>query len=601
MKRFLLFLFCMAVCSLAWANEIAGVRAGVQSDKTRIVFDLTQTPDYSIVMLGPYTVALEVRNVSNTAKLPKIGRNLGKIIERVDVTSSGSTARYSFLLKWDVSPVHDKLAPQANYRHHRIYLDFLNSRIAGAPRGNGPARENSNRNSGRSDGGQSQASSPSAGAAGSAAGVTVLTPEEARKKQAEMHRENLRHLEEQEKARQEAKLKAERDAKLKAEQEAKLKAERDAKLKAERDAKLKAEQEAKLKSERDANLKAEQEAKLKAERDAKLKAERDAKLKAEQEAKLKAERDAKLKAEQEAKLKAERDAKLKAEQEAKLKAERDAKLKAEREAKLKAEQEAKRAADTARARDEGIAADTGCKKGKIIIAIDAGHGGKDPGAIGAKSHTEKSVTLAISRRLAKLINSSKSMKAVMIRNSDVFVDLDERSRRARRSKAEILISIHADAAENKTAKGASVLVLNNNRASRENQKMVGSEDQEKLLSGAGTVIDRASANGEGTESIFKTFIDMTSNHSREYSYHLAERIIANLSKFARMHKHAPDERSLAVLKAPDIPSILVETGFISNPDEEKLLTSAAYQTKVADAIYQAILEHNTDPRYKCRK
>jgi N-acetylmuramoyl-L-alanine amidase len=191
------------------------------------------------------------------------------------------------------------------------------------------------------------------------------------------------------------------------------------------------------------------------------------------------------------------------------------------------------------------------------------------------------------------------MKAVMIRNSDIFVDLDMRSEKARKANADILISIHADAAANKSARGASVLVLNNDRAGRENQKMSNSESKHSLLlGGASEVLEETAANGESNEYMKNMIIDLTSGKSRDSGYDLANRIITYFSKFATLHKYRPDERSLAVLKAPDIPSILVETGFISNEREEKLLTSADHQKKIANAIFQSIRDHLRDPRYR---
>ncbi len=560
------------------ANEVIKLRSAVMPEKTRVVFDLRDRPDYELSRPDPYRVLLEIRNVENAGALPGLGRgDLGKIVQRVEVSRSGNTARYLFTMKWAVSPLLGYLEPQANYRHHRVYLDFLNSRISGAPRGRddtahapaaaSPAPATSN----PSTSGTRPAPGGSGVSGSDPAAITVLTPEEARKKQEEIRQSNRRVMEE--KARKEAE-----EARLRAEAEAKKKAEAE-RLRAEAEAKKKAEAE---------RLRAEAEAKKKAEAE-RLRAEAEAKKKAEAE-RLRAEAETKKKAEAE-RLRAEAEAKKKAEAE-RLRAEAEAKKKAEAE-RLRAEEARRRGSQTATVPSQT------CTKKKIVIAIDPGHGGKDPGASGTKGTNEKTVTLAISRRLAKLVNTTRTMRAVLIRNSDVYVDLDARSEKARKANADILISIHADAATNKTAKGASVLVLNNDRAGRENRKVLNSSGKhDSLLGGAREVLEETAANGESNEYMKNMIIDLTSGKSRDAGYDLAGRIIKNLSTFARMHKFRPDERSLAVLKAPDIPSILVETGFISNPVEEKLLGSADYQKKIARAIFMSIQEHLADPRYK---
>ena len=603
------------------ANEVIKLRSAVMPEKTRVVFDLRDRPDYELSRPDPYRVLLEIRNVENAGALPGLGRgDLGKIVQKVEVYRSGNTARYLFTMKWAVSPLLGYLEPQANYRHHRVYLDFLNSRISGAPRGRddtahapaaaSPAPATSN----PSTSGTRPAPGGSGVSGSDPAAITVLTPEEARKKQEEIRQSNRRVMEE--KARKEAeearlraeakkkaeaeRLRAEAEAKKKAEAE-RLRAEAEAKKKAEVE-RLRAEAEAKKKAEAE-RLRAEAETKKKAEAE-RLRAEAEAKKKAETE-RLRAEVEAKKKAEAE-RLRAEAEAKKKAEAE-RLQAEAEAKKKAEAE-RLRAEAEAKKKAEAERLRAEearrrgsqtATVPSQTCTKKKIVIAIDPGHGGKDPGASGTKGTNEKTVTLAISRRLAKLVNTTRSMRAVLIRNSDVYVDLDARSEKARKANADILISIHADAATNKTAKGASVLVLNNDRAGRENRKVLNSSGKhDSLLGGAREVLEETAANGESNEYMKNMIIDLTSGKSRDAGYDLAGRIIKNLSTFARMHKFRPDERSLAVLKAPDIPSILVETGFISNPVEEKLLGSADYQKKIARAIFMSIQEHLADPRYK---
>ena len=222
----------------------------------------------------------------------------------------------------------------------------------------------------------------------------------------------------------------------------------------------------------------------------------------------------------------------------------------------------------------------------FIIAVDAGHGGKDPGAIGRRGVREKNVTLAVATELARYINSNKMFRAKLIRNRDVFVDLNKRSEIARAHKAHILISIHADSvASGSKARGASVWVLSNNRAQRENGKILKEKKkQSQLLGGAGTVISQSAQN----PYLAATILDMTSDNARSEGYSLGAEILARLGKFTHLHNKKPIPASLAVLKSPDIPSLLIETGFLSNPYEEIKLNQPNYQKQLAYAIYMGI-------------
>lgn len=222
---------------------------------------------------------------------------------------------------------------------------------------------------------------------------------------------------------------------------------------------------------------------------------------------------------------------------------------------------------------------------KVIIAIDPGHGGEDPGSIGPRRTYEKRVTLAVSQKLAALINREPGMQAVMTRNGDYFVDLNKRSEIARRSKADLLVSVHADSFHNSRPRGASVWVLSTNRANREmGSWLEKQEKQGELLGGVGKVI----AESDPNPYLARTFLDLSMDKSRAEGYDVSRQILKEMGRVARLHKSAPEHASLAVLKAPDIPSVLVETGFISNHDEEKLLASAAYQNKLAQAIFQGV-------------
>ena len=237
----------------------------------------------------------------------------------------------------------------------------------------------------------------------------------------------------------------------------------------------------------------------------------------------------------------------------------------------------------------------------FIIAVDAGHGGKDPGAIGKRGVREKNVTLAIARALGQYINSNRQFRAVLIRSSDVFVDLNRRSEIARQKKADLLISIHADSvASGSSARGASVWVLSNNRAVRENKKLLKGNKKSQLLGGAGDVLSQSAQN----PYLAATILDMSSDNSRSEGYLLGQEILAKLGGFTRLHNKKPIHASLAVLKSPDIPSLLIETGFLSNRYEEIQLNQPNYQKQIAYSIYQGIVsyyEKYPKQRFKSRQ
>lgn len=225
-------------------------------------------------------------------------------------------------------------------------------------------------------------------------------------------------------------------------------------------------------------------------------------------------------------------------------------------------------------------------KGKgVVIAIDPGHGGEDPGSIGPRRTYEKRVTLAVSQKLAALIDREPGMRAVLTRRGDYFVDLNKRSEIARKAKADLLVSVHADSFHNSTPRGASVWVLSTNRANREmGSWLEKQEKQGELLGGVGKVL----AESDPNPYLAQTFLDLSMDKSRAEGYDVSRQILSSMGKVARLHKKAPEHASLAVLKAPDIPSVLVETGFISNHAEEKLLATPAYQDKLARAIFEGI-------------
>ncbi|MDD0823669.1 N-acetylmuramoyl-L-alanine amidase [Mannheimia sp. AT1] len=226
---------------------------------------------------------------------------------------------------------------------------------------------------------------------------------------------------------------------------------------------------------------------------------------------------------------------------------------------------------------------------KTVVAIDAGHGGKDPGAIGKRlGIQEKNITLAISKELKALLDADPNFKAVMTRSGDYFIQLPQRTEIARKHKAELLISIHADSSpKSDSLRGASVWVLSNRRASDEMGKWL--EDHEKqseLLGGAGSVL---SNNNE--RYLNQTVLDLQFSHSQRSGYELGRNILNRMAKVTTLAKSTPQHASLSVLRSPDITSVLIETGFLSNPTEEAKLATASYRKQVARAIYNGLVAY----------
>lgn len=221
----------------------------------------------------------------------------------------------------------------------------------------------------------------------------------------------------------------------------------------------------------------------------------------------------------------------------------------------------------------------------IIIAIDAGHGGQDPGAVGPKGTHEKNITLSISRQLADMINKQPGLKAVLTRTGDYYIHPNKRPDIARQKQADLLVSVHADAVQNRKAHGASVWVLSMRRATTEVGRMLEQTEQHsELLGGVGEII-KDSAN---ERYLAQTVLDLSMNHSMVTGFEVAKEVLREVAPIAHLHKKEPQAASLAVLKAPDIPSILFETGFISNYNEERLLKDPGHQHKLALAMFRAI-------------
>ncbi|KAF6656577.1 N-acetylmuramoyl-L-alanine amidase AmiB [Enterobacteriaceae bacterium EKM102V] len=221
----------------------------------------------------------------------------------------------------------------------------------------------------------------------------------------------------------------------------------------------------------------------------------------------------------------------------------------------------------------------------VIVAIDAGHGGQDPGAIGQRGLQEKNVTIAIARKLRVLLNNDPMFKGVLTRDGDYFISVMGRSDVARKANANVLVSIHADAAPSHAATGASVWVLSNRRANNEMANWLEQkEKQSELLGGAGDLL----ANSQADPYLSQAVLDLQFGHSQRVGYDIAQKVLQQLRGVTSLHKRLPEHASLGVLRSPDIPSLLVETGFISNSSEERLLGSSAHQDKIAQSIYKGL-------------
>ena len=220
----------------------------------------------------------------------------------------------------------------------------------------------------------------------------------------------------------------------------------------------------------------------------------------------------------------------------------------------------------------------------IVIAIDAGHGGDDPGAIGKKGTREKDVVLKIAKQLEALIKKQTGMRAVMIRESDYFVSLHKRVEKARESEADLLVSIHADAFNDRRAKGSSVFVVSERGASSQVAKFLADSENNSDLIGGVSLDDK-------DDLLKMVLVDMVRNSTIEESHSVAKHMIAGLRSVTSLHRGRVEQAGFRVLKAPDIPSVLVETAFISNPAEEAKLRNTAHQELLAKAIFRGVLNY----------
>jgi N-acetylmuramoyl-L-alanine amidase len=218
------------------------------------------------------------------------------------------------------------------------------------------------------------------------------------------------------------------------------------------------------------------------------------------------------------------------------------------------------------------------------IVIDAGHGGEDPGAMGRRGSREKDITLNIAKRLKALVDSEPNMRAVLTRDGDYFLPLHVRVDKARKVRADLFVSIHADAFIRPHARGSSVFALSEKRASSEAAKWLARKENEADLVG-GVNLDTKD------KYLAQTLLDLSQTATIDHSLRLGNSVLQRLGGVNTLHKAQVEQASFAVLKAPDVPSILVETAFISNPEEEKRLNDEAYQDRLARAILAGIRDY----------
>ena len=218
----------------------------------------------------------------------------------------------------------------------------------------------------------------------------------------------------------------------------------------------------------------------------------------------------------------------------------------------------------------------------IVIAIDAGHGGHDPGAIGPKRTREKDVALQISRELAKRIDAEPGMKAVLVRDRDIYIDHRERMAIAHRNNADLFISIHADAVDDRRAAGASVYALSLKGASDEAARQLARRENASV--GGVSLNDK-------DDLLASVLLDIAQNESLDASLTVGNQVAREMGRVTKMHRTTVQQAGFLVLKSPDLPSILVETAFISNPSEEKKLRDKGYQARLSNSILSGIRDY----------
>src|SRR5690606_6000118 len=222
----------------------------------------------------------------------------------------------------------------------------------------------------------------------------------------------------------------------------------------------------------------------------------------------------------------------------------------------------------------------------LVIAIDAGHGGQDPGAVGPTGKREKDITLAIARELARQVDATPGLKAHLVRDADVFIPLNRRAQLARAAGADMFISIHADAAENRNAKGSSVHVLSFEGASWQRARWLADKEHAADLSGGARVA--ASDN-----MLTNVLLDLTRSGQMKASEDAGNHVLQGLKRIGNNHKPHIERANFAVLRTSDMPAMLVETAFLSNPEEEARLVDPAFQANVARAVLDGVRTYFT--------
>ena len=220
----------------------------------------------------------------------------------------------------------------------------------------------------------------------------------------------------------------------------------------------------------------------------------------------------------------------------------------------------------------------------VIVAIDAGHGGEDPGAMGVRRTREKDAVLAIARELKKTIDERPGMHAVLIRDGDYYLPHRERYEKARRNRADLFVSVHADAFKNSNVSGGSVFVLSRRGASSEFARRLATSENNSDLVGGVTLSDK-------DEVLASVLLDLSQSATMEASNKVAQSVFASMSEFGKTHKNTVEAANFMVLKSPDVPSILVETAFISNPAEEAKLRDPRWQKQIAGTIARGVQEY----------
>ncbi len=225
------------------------------------------------------------------------------------------------------------------------------------------------------------------------------------------------------------------------------------------------------------------------------------------------------------------------------------------------------------------------RTGDLVVAIDPGHGGEDPGALGARGTREKDVVLSIARELVRQINATPGMRAVLTRDGDYYVSLRRRTAIARERGAHLFVSLHADAFPQRNVRGSSVYALSQGGASSETARWLADKENAADLAGGVSLHDKE-------DLLAHVLLDLSMTKTIELSIDFAKNVLSELARVGPVHSRRVEQAGFVVLKSPDIPSVLVETAYISNPNEEKQLRSRAYQRRVAAAVVEGIKRHH---------